>query len=49
MYHILVNLAIGRRKKNIWGHIKLQGRQKSYKGAAKNSVDLFFFFSFFCT
>ena len=37
MHHILANLALGRRKKNIWGFKKLQG-------ATKNSVDLFLHF-----
>ena len=40
MYHISVNLAIGRREK-IFGYKKLQGRQKGYKGWQKNSVHLF--------
>ena len=40
MYHISVNLAFGRGEKNICGYKKLQGWQKGYKGAAKNSVDL---------
>ena len=43
MCHILVNLAIGQREKNIWGYKKLQGRQKGYKGVQKNIVDLFNF------
>ena len=35
MYHILINLAIGRREQNIWGYKKLQGAAKEYKGAPK--------------
>ena len=42
MDHISVNLAFGRRKKNIWGYKKLQGRQKAYKKNRKKSGDHFF-------
>ena len=43
MYHISVNLAIGRREKIYSGVQKTPG-QKGYKVAPKNSVDLFSFF-----
>ena len=43
MYHISVNLAIGRRKQ-IFGCKKAPGAEKGYKGAPKNTVDLFIIF-----
>ena len=47
MDHMSVNLAIGRREKNIWGYKKLQERQKAYNKNRKKSGDLFFYVFFF--
>ena len=48
MDHMSVNLAIGRREKNIWGYKKLQERQKAYNKNRKINGGLFFFCFFFC-
>ena len=47
MDHMSVNLAIGRREKNIWGYKKLQERQKAYNKNRKINGGLFFFCFFF--
>ena len=44
MYHISVNIAIGRRKKIFGGTKSSRGRQKDYKRRKK--ISTFFFFSF---
>ena len=42
MYHISVNLAVGRREKYL-GYKKLHGRQKGHKGAQKKCRPYFLF------
>ena len=45
MYHISVNLAIGQRDKYLGIQKAPVGRQKGYKDAPNDSVDLFFQFN----
>ena len=47
MYHISANLAFGRREKNIWGYIKVQGGKKPITKTEKKVATFFFFFFFF--
>ena len=49
MNHNSVNLAFGRREKNIWGYKKLQGGKKPIRKSEKKSGDLFFFLFFYET
>ena len=46
MYHISANLAVGRRKKNIWGYKKLQGGKKPIRKTEKKVATFFFLFFF---
>ena len=46
MNHNSVNLAFGRREKNIWGYKKLQGGKKPIRKSEKKVATFFFIFFF---